>query len=294
MALVGRGHSVFPDCYQLLTEGTHLGRLFRRMEYSIGIRDGDFPAHDARIGRVTEEVSVEPAQVELSLRKGGNRTESISVRNDCLRRVKVSLKAESFQGDLDKSLRLRPDQFELPPGQRRKVTLTIDSSRAMSEHGYARASLTAAPETGEALGTDRIPVALLTNSSSLAKLVPGDPQWMISDDRSGVTLSIQNDSLRHVPLEGRLSLTNEFGPGFVRDARYGRWLMPCQRGEIFFGFREPPPPGTCDIRTRVQQNESERPLRISKTSVLQSVLEQQTTPEKVSRNSDEYAPLSTE
>jgi hypothetical protein len=117
---------------------------------------------------------------------------------------------------------------------------------------------------------------------------------MISNDRSGFTLPIQNDSLRHVPLEGRLSLTDEFGRGFVVDAGYGRWLMPGQRGEIFFGFREPPPPGTYDIQILLQQNEGEPPLRMSKTIALQNALEQQTPPEKLSRNSDEDTPLSTE
>ena len=276
-------HPVFAGDYQLVAEVSNQGRFVRKMEYDISIHDGDFPAQDARIVRVAEDVTIEPTQIELSLRKGGRRMESISVKNGSLQKIMVQLSPEQLQGEFFKSLQLRPDRFELAPGQSRKVVVTVLADRDDSEHGYAYARLTVSPEVGEAIGTHKIPIALLTNSESKARLVPGDPQWVISNDRSGFTVPVQNDSLRHIPLGGRLSLSDEFGRGFVVESGFGRWLLPGQSGELFFGFREPPPPGTYELQVLLNQNEGEPPLQMTQTIRLQSPLEDIVpAPEKIS------------
>ena len=186
----------------------------------------------------------------------------------------MKLTPELLQGEFHKALQLRPDQFELAPGSSRKVVVTVDSSRDAAEHGYAFARLTVSPEVGEAIGTHRIPVALLTNSESKARLIPGDPEWIISNDRTGFSIPVRNEGLRHVPLVGRLSLTDEFGRGFVLDAGFGRWLLPGESSALFFGFREPPPPGAYDVQVMLNQNEGEPPLQMSQTIRLQSPLEE--------------------
>lgn len=266
-------HPVFAGNYTLVAEVSNQGRFIRKMDYEVAIRDGDFPAQDARIVRVAEDVTIEPTQIELSLRKGGRRMESIAVRNGSLQKITVQLNPEQLQGDFFKSLQLRPDRFELEPGQSRKVVVTMAADRDESEHGYAYATLTVSPEIGEAIGTHKIPIALLTNSESKARLVPGSPQWVISNDRSGFTVPVQNDSLRHVALFGRLSLTDEFGRGFVVESGFGRWLLPGQSDELFFGFREPPPPGTYELQVLLNQNEGEPPLQMTQKIRLQSPLE---------------------
>lgn len=273
-------HPVFSGDYTLVAEVTHLGRVVRRLDFPVSIHDGDFPAQDARIVRVAQDITIEPPQVELSLRKGGSRLETITVRNSSLQKVKVNLTPQPLQGSVHTALHFRPDNFELSPGLSRKVVVSIDGNRDVTEHGYAYAELTVSPEVGEAIGTHRIPVALLTNSESTAKLTPESPQWMISNDRSGFSLPVRNDGLRHVALEGRLSLTDEFGRGFVVDAGFGRWLLPGHADEIFFGFREPPPPGTYEVQILLKQTEGEPPLQMRQTIRLQSPLEVQEPPKE--------------
>lgn len=276
-------HPVFAGDYKLVAEVSSQGRFVRKTEYDISIYDGDFPAQDARIVRVAEDVTIEPTRIELSLRKGGRRMESISIRNGSLQKIVVQLAPERLQGEFYRSLQLRPNRFELEPGQSRKVVVTMAADRDDKEHGYAYARLTVSPEVGEAIGTHQIPIALLTNSESKARLVPGNPQWVISNDRSGFTVPVQNDSLRHIALGGRLSLSDEFGRGFVVESGYGRWLLPGQIDELFFGFREPPPPGTYALQVHLNQNEGEPPLQMSQTIRLQSPLEDiKPAPEKLS------------
>ncbi len=276
-------HPVFSGDYSILAEVSHLGRVVRKADFRVTIHDGDFPAQDAKVVRVAEDVTIEPANVELSLRKGGSRMQTIAVRNGSLQKILVKIAPEPFQGKLYKSLQLKPDNFELAPGQSRKVVVTIDSNRDVNEHGYAYAELTVSPETGEAIGTQRIPIALITNSESRAVLEPGELKWAISNDRSGFTVPIRNKGLRHVPLSGRLTLQDEFGRGFVVDAGYGRWLLPGTQDEVFFGFREPPPPGTYDVQIQLNQNDGDPPLQMSNTIRLESPLvEQEASPDKVS------------
>lgn len=281
-------HPIFGGKYTLLAEVSHMGRLVRKVEFNIDVKDGDFPAQDARVVRVAEDVTVEPPQVELSLRKGGNRYQSIAIHNGSLQKIIVQLTPEAWQGDLDKSLQLRPDRLELPPGQSRKVIVSLNAGRDSTEHGYAFAHLTVSPETGEAKGTHRIPISLLTNSESKAKLVSGDPQWVISNEKAGFSVPLQNDGLRHVALAGRLSLIDEFGRGFVVDAGYGRWLLPGHSDELYFGFREPPPPGTYDVQILLSENPDEPPLQMTRKVRLQSPLEEFTPPpERVSEQPSE-------
>ena len=127
---------------------------------------------------------------------------------------------------------------------------------------------------GEAIGSHRVHVAMLTNSESLAKLVPGELNWLLSNDRAGFSIPVRNAGMRHVPLAGRLSLTDGFGRGFVVDAGYGTWLLPGQTETLYFGFREPPPPGAYQVQVRLNQNEGEQPLEMTQTIRLESALQQ--------------------
>jgi hypothetical protein len=275
-------HPVFSGNYTLIAELLHEGRVLRKMSFPISIKDGDFPAQDANVVRVAQDITIEPPQVELSLRKGGRRIESISVRNDSLQNVRVKLAAVPLQGDFHTALQLRPDVLELPAGRSRKFIVSVDSKREISEHGYAFAELIVSPEVGEAIGTHRIPVALLTNSDSVAKLVPGEINWTVSNDRAGFSVPVRNTGLRHLPLSGRLSLNDEFGRGFVVDAGYGTWLLPDHTETLFFGFREPPPPGTYQVQVRIDQNEGVSPMEMTQTIRLESPLQQLVPePEKV-------------
>ncbi len=275
-------HAVFSGEYSLKTELLHQGRVLKVTEFPTSIRDGDFPEQDARVVRVAQDITVSPTQLELSLRKGGRRIETLTVANGSLQKVRIQLKSEALQGSLHESLQMRPPQFELGPGQSRKVVVTVDTTRDTNEHSYASILLTALPASGEALGAIQIPTALLTNSESLGKLEPGQPDWIISNERAGFTIPVANRGLMHVPLRGRLTLTDSFGRGFVVDAGYGRWLLPGQSDQLFFGFREPPPPGEYEVQVLLNQNEGSPPLQMRQNIRLQSPLEEVPKPEQVS------------
>lgn len=271
-------HPIFPGEYTLTATVLHQGKRIRTLEFPVTSRDGDFPAQDARVVRVAQDITVEPANVELSIRRGGRRFESIAVQNSSLQTVKIQLATEKLQGELHESLKLKPSEFELPAGQTRKVSVSMDAVRTYDEHAYASIVLTASPEVGEAIGSQRIPVALLTNSESLAQLVPSEPQWSRNNDHAGFTMTVRNDGVRHVALQGRLTLADEFGRGLATEAGYGQWLLPGQTIEMFFGFAEPPPQGDYAVEVVLNQSEGQSPLVLRKSVRLENPLEEQVAP----------------
>lgn len=267
-------HPIFSGRYTLDAKLTHQGRLIRRMSFPIEIQDGEFPAQDAAIVRVARDITVEPAHVELSLRKGGQRISSLSIRNDSLQTVTVDTKTVELQGTLSESLVLRPSSFQLEPGRTRKLLVSLGADRDYTEHSYAFAEVTVRPEVGESIGSHRIPIALLTNSESVPSLTAGQLRWDSSPDIAGFSVPITNSGVRHVALNAQLMLTDAFGRGMAVDAGFGKWLLPNSSDQLFFAFRQNPPPGTYQVKVRIDQGEGQPPMELSQTIQLSTQLQE--------------------
>jgi len=244
------------------------------VQFPVTIHDGQFPAQDAAIVRVARDISVEPASVELSLQRGGNRISSLSITNQSLQRVIVESQAIPMQGFLHESLRIKPSTFQLEPNRTRKVLVMLEGGSSFDEHSYAFAEITVRPEIGEAIGSHRVPVCVLTDSKSQPQISPGELVWKATPASAGFAIPVTNRGLRHVPLEGRLSLVDGFGRGLVTEAGYGKWLLPGESSELFFGFRQPPPPGTYTVRAEISQGESLPPLQMQQTLQLSTMLQE--------------------
>lgn len=272
---------VFPGSYELQVELLYQGRIYQKAAFPVEIRSGDFPAQDATIVRVTRDISIEPPHVELSLRKGGNRLQSITVENGSQQTVVAQLKAIPFRGQLAETLSFRPDVIELPPGRSRKVLVTLGARRDFEDHAYAFAEVTVRPEIGEAIGSQRIPIALLTNSESHPEVVDTKLNWKADAAATGFEIPLRNSGDRHLLLFGTLTLRDEFGRGFTLEDGFGRWVLPGQEDKLWFPFPQVPPPGTYSLKAEIQQGEGMEPAEVTQTIRLLSPLE-----ERVSQNPD--------
>ena len=266
--------SVFPGNYVLKVELLHHGRIYQRSEFPVQIHTGDFPAQDATVVRVASDISVEPSSIELSLRKGGSRMQAFTIQNDSQQKIVASLTPKSYIGELADYISFRPDVVELNPGQKRKVLVALGSKRDFDDHSYAYATIKVAPEVGEAIGSQDIPIALLTNSESLPELKPGNMSWRSTPAPAGFEIPISNVGRRHMELLARLTLKDQFGRGFVVEDGYGRWVLPGREVKLWFLFREPPPPGTYNVKLEIQQGEGMPMLEINQTIQLRSALEE--------------------
>ena len=272
--------AIFPGEYQLMTELLHHGRVMKKQSFPVVVRSGDFPAQDATIIRVARDITVQPPAVELSVRKGGKRIQSFTVNNGSLQTIKVNIQPEA-RGETECDwLTIRPDNLELKPGQQRKVLVSLAARKDFEIPQYAFASVSVTPETGEAIGTQRVPVALLTNGESLAKLTPQPLQWQAKGHQYGFVLPVRNDGNRHVSLNASLSLADEFGRGFLIESGYGRWLLPGDSDELSFRFRQLPPPGNYQVEIAIDQGEGVAPLQIQQGIRLASPLEERLSEEE--------------
>ena len=274
--------SVFPGDYDLQLELMYQNRVYKKASFPVRIQSGDFPAQDATIVRVTRDISIVPPHVELSLRKGGNRLQSITIENGSQQKVVAKLTPQPLIGELSDWVEFRPDTLELQPGQKRKVLVTLGRKRDFEEHTYAFANVTVSPEVGEAIGSQNIPIALLTNSESLPEVVAKELKWRVTSTTAGFEVPIVNQGQRHLELAGKLTLRDQFGRGFVVEDGYGKWVLPGHNSRLWFAFPQIPPPGTYTVEAEIEQGVGIAPVELNHTIQLRSALEERvsTNPEK--------------
>lgn len=265
--------SVFPGDYTLKVELLYKTRVYTRKEFPIVINTGDFPAQDATIVRVANDIVIEPPAVALSMRRGGSRFKFFTVQNGSQQKIVARLSPKSNVGNLAEGLVLRPSILELEPGQKRKVLVSLNARQSYDEHSYAFAHLVVSPEVGEAIGSHDIPIALLTKSDSVAQVKTGPLEWKSTPSSSGFEVAIRNDGKRHLSLAGRLQLRDQFGRGFLMEDGYGRWVLPGQKDVLKFSLPRTPPPGTYNMQLLVQQGEGLEPIKIDQTIQLEPTLE---------------------
>lgn len=270
----GLPQSVFPGKYELHLKLTHQNRVYQKATFPVEIKAGDFPAQDATIVRVARDISIEPPHVELSLRKGGNRVQSITIENGSQQTIVAQLQPRSFIGNLADSVQLRPDTLQLLPGRRRKVLVMLGNNRDFTEHSYAFAEITVRPETGSAIGTQRIPIALLTNSDKTAKVEAGSLNWKVTPSAAGFEIPVTNIGARHLELQSKLSLRDQFGRGFVVETGYGRWILPGETDRLWFPFPQVPPPGIYAVNAEISQGADLPAVELNRNIQLRSELEE--------------------
>ncbi|MCA9085612.1 MAG: hypothetical protein KDA81_16240, partial [Planctomycetaceae bacterium] len=83
---------VFSGDYDLKVEVVHQNAVVKEETFPVTIHSGDFPAQDATVVRVARDISIEPPHVELSLRKGGNRLQALTIRNGSQQNVVANIK----------------------------------------------------------------------------------------------------------------------------------------------------------------------------------------------------------
>lgn len=262
--------AVFPGEYELLLEVLHNSRVYSRKSFDVSIRAGDFPAQDASIVRVTRDISVEPANICLSLRKGGKRMQALAIENNSQQVVIAHLESKENIGQLSESLSFRPEQISLAPGRSRKVLVMLGRKRDFVDHSYAFAELTVRPEEGEAIGRQLIPIALLTNSDAEPQVEAGELTWAIRGRKAGFEIPIENTGRRHLELASRMSMLDEFGRGFNVEDGYGRWILPGAKDSLWFPLPQSPPPGRYELRVEVDRGELLEPFTIRKNVELQT------------------------
>lgn len=260
--------AVFPGDYQLNVELLYKGRVLKRSQFPVTIHSGDFPAQDATIVQVAKDIGISPPSLELSLRPGGRRIQSVTIENNSQQAIVATLKSKKYVGDLVDWVNFRPSEIELAPGQKRKVLVTLGRKRDFPEHTYAFATVEVRPSIGQAIGSQDIPIGLLTRSESEPELKFGSLQWQPKP--RGFVFPVKNDGARHAALQAQMMLKDAFGRQLVFGGGYGAWLLPGKESRLTFAMPQMPPPGDYQMTVMMSRGKGLDPIRLSQQITIQS------------------------
>lgn len=260
--------AVFPGEYTLNVELLYKGRVYKREKFPITINSGDFPAQDATIVQVTRDVGITPSNIELSLRSGGSRIQSLAIENNSQQKIIATLTAKTFIGDLADHINFRPSEIQLGPGQKRRVLVTLGKKRDFPDHTYAFASVEVRPSVGKAIGTQDIPIALIARNENEAELQPESMRWQTKP--KGFVIPLTNSGSRHVALNGLMTLVDDFGRQLQFRGGYGRWVLPGQKADLQFVMPQMPPPGHYNMTVLLNRGPNLAPLQMKQDFNIQA------------------------
>lgn len=257
--------AVFPGQYQLELKWISQRRVGGEVSFPVAVREGDFPAQAAATVQVAQALNVTPAQVELSLARRGNRRQPLTLTNHHSQPLQVKLTAHNLDGTPANWALLQPDTFLLQPGRRRNVLVAASAGDDIENHryGYLRATI------GSGHSHD-LPLALLGRSETQPDLHVGSLGWDPKGERPAFVVPITNQGSVHVPLNGRLEITNDLGQSVEILGGFDRWIFPGERDEIRFPLHRLLPPANYKVQVQIQMVEGQDPVTIKQQVVIQA------------------------
>jgi hypothetical protein len=252
--------TVFPGDHELFVELLDGHRVASKATFPIAIHAGDFPAQDVEIVQAGQGVSLEPGQLELSLGRGGKRFLALTADNSGQAPARVRLIPETLDGQPCEWFAVRPAEFQLEPGRRRTVLVTIGPQRDDTRHRYAALRAFVDPSDAAA-APRRLLVSILGSADDLPQIEAGDLQWQPGEPPA-FTVPVRNPGKIHAPLTGTLTLTEPRGRSITLSAGFGRWLLPGQTEDLRFPLKQPLPPGLWELRTEISVDPTLEPIRL--------------------------------
>jgi len=253
-------YPLFPGDYELKAELLDGSRPISNATFQVAVAPQQFPALAATVAQVTDRVTAVPAQVELSLRDGGDRYLPVTFNNNSTAIVDIELAPASLDGTPFEWLSVRPERLRLQPGYERKALVVMGANRDSDPHRFASVVATAKDANGRELGSYQVPVALVGRSEAGPKLNVTKIQWEPDGEHPGFLVMVENTGKLHLPLNGELELAAEHGQPQRAVGGHGRWLLPGQSGQLHFPLREATAPGLYEMRLQIETGDPENPF----------------------------------
>lgn len=225
----------------------------------------DFPAQNTNLVAISEVITAEPAQVELSLARGGKRVVPLKLKNFGNNPVTLKLSAVIADGSLSEYVDVRPDQTTIRPGGTRNVLLMLKSTTDLAEHQYAylKVDTVNAGQSEEPL--EMVKLAMISRSEKQPELQFENMVWDASGSTPALVLPVMNLGGKHVPLHGTMTITSIDGASMKLVAGYGRWLLPGEKDKFRFRFKTLPPAGQYTVNLVIDLGPDLDPIETTST-----------------------------
>ncbi|MBC8115500.1 MAG: hypothetical protein H7062_14035 [Candidatus Saccharimonas sp.] len=256
--------AVFSGDYQFEASLMVHGRRFLTAQFPVSASEKDYPAQAAAVAQIANGISASPAQVELSLQRGGERFVSVVIANQSTESYTVNASPLNRDRTPADWFIVRPQAFGLPSGATRKVLISMPATRDPdAPHQYGLLNFGLADEAGEARGSGTIDVGLLARTETNPELNVGNLAWDGAASPPAVVLPLKNKGAVHFPLNARMTLSDAEGHRVRFVAGYGRWLLPGDSTELRFRMKDAIPAGRYTLRIQIDTKEGLAPVEIT-------------------------------
>lgn len=256
--------AVFSGDYQLETNLLVHGRKLVTNQFPVKASEKDYPAQAAAVAQIATGISASPAQVELSLQRGGERFVSVVIANQSDEPYAVNAAPLNRDRTPADWFLVRPPSFELPPGATRKVLISMSATRDPdAPHQYGLLNFDLADADGKPRGNGTINVGLLARTETNPELGIGNLAWDGTASPPAIVLPLQNKGAVHFPLNARMTLSDAEGHRVRYVAGFGRWLMPGDATDLRFRMKDTLPSGRYTLRIQIDTKEGLAPVEIT-------------------------------
>jgi hypothetical protein len=230
------------------------GRVITRQTLPIEVNAADYPAQEVLISQVDGGLQISPAQVELSQARGGVRRLTMLLKNNGSDTKTVTLRAIGKNGLELSSLLIQPSEIPLPPGGSRKVVLTLRGQAGDDRIvDYGNLVVDAKSSDRDYAVSRDLPLAVVLKELPNPDIKVSPIQWDPSPPYPSFRASLKNDGVSHLPVQARLTITDEAGSSVQIPGGFGRWLMPGNSTPLEFRLDNLLAPGKYRIRCEIQQ-----------------------------------------
>jgi len=242
---------LFPGLQKLKVKLTSGSRGVQEKSFDIDIKRGDFRGLEAKLAFVGNQLSIEPAQIELTMVGRSARTRRMVCHNNSNATQLVSLSVLSLTGEPITGLKLSSDNFEIKPGRTKSIRLTIKNDETgMSIYG--RLLVRAAGQAGEADLTESLPVALIYRPPTPPNVEIAELRTVELNGHTSFELPVTNHSEGYVPVHARLQVTSRQGRALSLADGFGRWITPGETQVLRFVPVEPLGPNDYQLNLEVE------------------------------------------
>jgi len=227
---------LFDGIYEVVvTAGDPTRQRLQQASQSYDVSRNEFPAQSSVVAQVVRDVEVSPSQLELSVVRGGSRLMPLTLRNRGEHTIDVSLDLQGAEGSELAWIVVRPKEFKLPAGRKRKVMIAVRGGATQASNQYGRMIVAVSSAETTSIGTHELPIALICESGpNTPTWTAGSASWVFRDGQNAILLPIQNLGSKHLAVHAKLKATDELGRQFTSEAGFNRWVIPKQTETLAF------------------------------------------------------------
>ncbi len=244
--------AVFAGDYDLHTELLSRGRPVGQRTDVVVVEENAFPAMAIAAVMATSGVYASPAQMEVSLQRGGDRVRTVTLTNENDSSVIVRLRSVDSQGRSAEWVTIRPAEIKLAPGASRKVSVSPAASAELSENRYGFLAMEVQHDGQDVVAGDgKVAFAVVSRESPSPELKITDMKFDSEARYPSFVVTLSNPGSVHAPVDGRITLMSESGQLMDIRAGFGKWLMPGDSTDLAFPVRNPPENGSYQLQTEI-------------------------------------------